>query len=114
MNTTFEHNNGQSAYPHLPTNFLAPSVLTFEWMDATDDDWMHSTELQMGNAIVAVANSEGQDLGLPDGILYPNYAAPDQGGQFLFGDNLSKLRQIQLKYDPTDVNALTGGWKFTQ
>jgi hypothetical protein len=113
MNTTFQHNSGPSAYPHLPNNFLAPSVLTFEWIDPTQDDWMHSVETQIGNAIVAVAQSEHQDLGLPDGILYPNYAAPDQGGRFLFGDNLPKLRSIQKKYDPQNVNALTGGWKFT-
>jgi hypothetical protein len=41
-----------------------------------------------------------------------NYASPDVPPHELWGDQAAKLKALVKKYDPKDLNSLTGGWKF--
>lgn len=58
------------------------------------------------------AAGSSQDVGPPDGILYPNYASSDQPSVLFFGRNMSVLEKIQQKYDPKGVTKLTTGFRF--
>ena len=115
LSTIFQHQNGPSAYVHKADNFFAPSVVTAQWADASQDDWFHNMLKQVNMAIVDFATSRSggsQDVGFPDGILYPNYAAYDTPAVQLWGDNIPALKKIVQKYDPKGLTQLTGGWKF--
>ena len=44
--------------------------------------------------------------------LLQNYATPDVPPSELFGNQTQQLKGLVKKYDPKDLNSLTGGWKF--
>ena len=44
--------------------------------------------------------------------LLQNYASPDVPPHELWGDQIGQLKALVKKYDPKDLNSLTGGWKF--
>jgi hypothetical protein len=44
--------------------------------------------------------------------LLQNYASSDVPPSELWGDQIQQMKAIVNKYDPKDLNSLTGGWKF--
>ncbi|EIN11992.1 FAD-binding domain-containing protein [Punctularia strigosozonata HHB-11173 SS5] len=109
--TIFSHHAGQpTAYVHDPDNVAFPSLVIASWDDVSEDAHIQGVLKGIDESVVAFGNSEGQNLNST--FLYPNYASFDTPSERLFGDQIPRLRQIQLEVDPTGLTNLTGGWKF--
>lgn len=51
-------------------------------------------------------------VGAPDVAMYPNYAHWTNSPEEIYGSALSKLRELQMVYDPHGLMKRAGGFKF--
>ncbi|CEL58450.1 hypothetical protein RSOLAG1IB_08557 [Rhizoctonia solani AG-1 IB] len=98
------------AYPH--DDFLVPLNLYYAWLSESQDKWYHSTLEDSARVIREQAISEGQDIGGAKQIKYGNYASATEDLASLYGPNLGRLKTIKAKYDPANIMALAGGYRF--
>ncbi|EUC62597.1 FAD-dependent oxidoreductase, putative [Rhizoctonia solani AG-3 Rhs1AP] len=98
------------AYPH--DDFLAPLNLYFAWFGDAFDDWYHSALEESTRVIREQAIAEGQDIAGVKQIKYGNYAPATEDLSSLYGPNLERLKVIKAIYDPKNVMALAGGYRF--
>ncbi|KAK7039164.1 hypothetical protein VNI00_010068 [Paramarasmius palmivorus] len=97
----------------LFATFFAPSVVRIYWLDESQDQWFHDTLMEINDNVAnCAASADGGPVLPPDVMLYPNYAAFDTPTSSLFGPNLPRSREIQIKYDPNGATKLTSGWEF--
>jgi len=107
----FQNSKG-GAYPHSPELPLLPLALAWQWVDPTADAFIASAMKQSAATILRAAVSEGQPVGGAAQIKYPNYALADTPLENLYGPNVARLRAIKQHYDPRNIMALAGGFKF--
>ena len=132
----FAHSRG-GAYQHQPGQLQTPafpylwytsdiSVPYGAWTDfypvrikKADSSGRTETEKELWqsyakelNTLTSVVREKAFTLGLskPSDPLYPNYVNDNTDIKAVYGDNLSKLREIAAKYDPEQVMTLTGGF----
>ncbi|CAE6360683.1 unnamed protein product [Rhizoctonia solani] len=98
------------AYPH--DDFLAPLNLYYAWVGESEDEWYHAALEESTRFIREQAIAEGQDIGGAKQIKYGNYASATEDLASLYGPNLDRLKTIKNKYDPKNVMALAGGYRF--
>ncbi|KAL5476868.1 hypothetical protein ACEPAI_3054 [Sanghuangporus weigelae] len=107
------------AYPHFPDRELTPAcpfiVYSANASDPLDvqqarHDYFVSELKSFAHLIQAKAVDEG--VSRWDDILYPNYALVDTPLEFVYGENVPRLREIAAKYDPERLMTLTGGFRF--
>ncbi|KAH7334975.1 FAD-binding domain-containing protein [Rhizoctonia solani] len=98
------------AYPH--DDFLAPLNLYFAWSGDSNDDWYLAALEESTRVIREQAIAEGQDIAGAKQIKYGNYASATEDLSSLYGPNLERLKAIKAKYDPNNVMALAGGYRF--
>ncbi|CAF1050641.1 unnamed protein product [Rotaria sordida] len=101
------------AYPHVASSApLFPLDIQFNWALSSDDDVFIDRLKSTTNTILKAALNDGQDVGGPKQILYPNYALEDTPLEQMYGKNVPKLRRIRKAWDPNNVMCLSGGFKF--
>lgn len=110
LDTIFTFNTTPTAYPPDRSRALLPFNLYFGWVTPDGDDAFVQAIDDAAKAIEAAANANGQNVG--DAALYPNYALSDTPIERMYGSNLPRLKEIKALYDPENVMALAGGWKF--
>ena len=89
---------------------IFPSVLTFQWSNASLDEAMAFALRNMSGTIHAAALADGQNVS--HAAVYVNYALFGTPLKEMYGGNVERLRKIRAAIDPEDVMGLTGGWKF--
>ncbi|KZT64214.1 FAD dependent oxidoreductase [Daedalea quercina L-15889] len=99
-----------SAWPPTRSQGFMPVNIYYAWSLNTSDSLINSVMQESAHHLTQVAISEGQDVG--NTPLYPNYAIYDTALSSMYGDNVARLQAIQAQYDPDNVMALAGGWKF--
>ena len=75
------------------------------------DDIMHDSIRQSTKYLENLAVSQGQ-ASVDTASPYHNYAIFDTPVSRIYGDNLSRLRSIKAKVDPSNVMGLAGGFKI--
>ncbi|KAH9931579.1 FAD-binding domain-containing protein [Fomitopsis serialis] len=99
-----------SAWPPTRTQGFMPINIYYAWSLEASDSLINSVMQESARYLTQVAISEGQDIA--NTPLYPNYAIYDSALSSLYGDNVASLQAIKAQYDPDNVMALAGGWKF--
>ncbi|ESK84493.1 FAD-binding domain-containing protein [Moniliophthora roreri MCA 2997] len=99
-----------SAYPHPSDRFVCPSVIELDWQDPASDEFFVNLVAETQQAIQTRAIQEGQSS--PNAILYNNYAPANTPLELIYGDNLSRLREVKRRVDPENVMGLAGGFKI--
>lgn len=108
-------NYPSSAWPATRGFVVLPAVIYAGWNLSTADAAVVAAVRASGVRIRAKAVELGQKkaaVGYNGTSKYPNYSAGWTTGQELFGANVEKLREVKRRWDPRDVMALTGGFKF--
>ena len=110
----FEHDyltHGEpSAYPPNRSLAVLPSSITFFWTNASAEGHMADALRLSAASLVEAGIKDGQDL--KKAAPYINYALFGTPLEKMYGQNLKRLREIRVEYDPKDVMGLAGGWKF--
>jgi hypothetical protein len=107
----YTHNENPTAYPYTRSRFFSPFNIYFSWLLPTDDSLFQRAVLESAQALLDVAQAEGQSNlgGVP---LYPNYAAGSTPVEVIYGDYLDELRVLKARVDPDNVMGLAGGFKL--
>ncbi|CAF1054790.1 unnamed protein product [Rotaria sordida] len=101
------------AYPHMASiTPLFPVNIQVGWALAVHDNAFIAKIKSMTAAVLKAALDDGQDVGGPKQILYPNYALPDTPLEQLYGSNVSRLQSIRQAWDPNNVMNLTERFKL--
>lgn len=90
---------------------LAILHITVSWSSVADDQTVNSAVRNL----VATIQREAEELNALDPFLYINYAAPWQRPIASYGgDNLERLRDVQMSYDPELIftHRVPGGFKM--
>ncbi|KAG9119994.1 hypothetical protein FRC07_004700 [Ceratobasidium sp. 392] len=98
------------AYPH--DDYLIPLNLYFAWQGELNDKFFIDALKESTRVIYDQAVAEGQDIAGAKQIKYGNYAAAAENLESIYGANLARLRTIKSQYDPQNVMALAGGYRF--
>jgi len=99
-----------SAYPPDRSRNFFPSFLAFTWSNSTLDKTMTHAIRESADSLRAAALRDGQDVEHAE--VYPNYALFDTPLEDMYGQNVPRLRALRRAFDPEDVMALAGGFKF--
>lgn len=105
----FSHGSG-SAYPPDRTRGLLPLNIYFAWGLKIFDPTMYDAIVQSTKTITAAAIADGQDIA--DASIYGNYALYDTPLENIYGGNVDRLKSIKQTFDPENIMALAGGFKF--
>lgn len=90
---------------------LAILHVTVSWSSAADDQTVNSAVRDL----VAMIQRDAEELDALDPFLYINYSAPWQRPIVSYGgDNLERLRDVQISYDPELIftHRVPGGYKI--
>ncbi|KAH9930868.1 FAD-binding domain-containing protein [Fomitopsis serialis] len=107
---TYLSHGSDSAWPPSRATGLLPLNIYYSWWYPESDALVNRVMLQSAEYLTQFAVSQGQDVA--DVSLYPNYAIWNTTVERLYGGNLARLQSIKAEYDPNNVMALAGGWKF--
>ncbi len=111
LSSIFSHGGANSsAYPAERSKGLLPLNIYYAYGSELADEIFYDAARQSAVHLVAVAKSEGQDVG--EAPLYGNYAMFDTPLERIYGANVDGLRAVKARYDPNGVMNLAGGFKF--
>ncbi|TFY62863.1 hypothetical protein EVJ58_g3592 [Rhodofomes roseus] len=99
-----------SAWPPTRSQGFMPINIYYAWSLEASDSLINSVMQESARYLTQVAISQGQDVA--NTPHYPNYAIYDTALSTMYGDNVASLQAIKAQYDPDNVMALAGGWKF--
>ncbi|KAI0260002.1 FAD-binding domain-containing protein [Gloeopeniophorella convolvens] len=101
---------GPSAYPPSRSQLFLPSSIYFGVTDESLDKKVRDAMRTSARTLHEIGIKEGQKL--QDASPYVNYALIGTPLEWMYGQNLPRLRELRQKYDPDDIMRLAGGWKF--
>jgi len=107
--TLFSHGT-PSAYPPDRSHVVFPSIITYQWSNASLDATVARALRQNTDQARAAVVADGQNVS--HAAIYVNYALFDTPLKDMYGANVPRLRKIRAKIDPEDVMGLAGGFKF--
>lgn len=87
-----------------------PVNIYYAWGLGSSDTLINGVMQESARHLTEVAIGEGQEVA--NTPLYPNYAIYDTPLERMYGGNVAKLQTIKAQYDPDNIMALAGGWKF--
>ena len=108
----FDFSQG-GAYPHASSATpLLPINIQFGWQLPINNQFFVDEIQVLANSLLQTAVEDGQDVGSPKQIRYPNYALDTTPLAEMYGENVVRLRTIRQSWEPDNVMNLTGGFKF--
>ncbi|KAH9842438.1 FAD dependent oxidoreductase [Rhodofomes roseus] len=107
---TYLSYGSDTAWPPSRATALLPLNIYYSWYYEESDARANEVMVQSAEYLTQFAVSQGQDVA--DVSLYPNYAIWNTTVERIYGGNLARLQSIKAEYDPNNVMALAGGWKF--
>lgn len=107
---TYLSHGSDTAWPPSRDVSLLPLNIYYSWWNSDSDARVNEVMLQSAEYLTQVAVSQGQPIA--DLTLYPNYAIQNTTVERLYQGNLPRLQSIKAQYDPNNVMARAGGWKF--
>ncbi|EPS98357.1 hypothetical protein FOMPIDRAFT_83615 [Fomitopsis schrenkii] len=107
--TYFSHGS-DTAWPPSRDVSLLPLNIYYSWWSADSDARVNEVMVQSADYLTQFVVSQGQPVA--DLTLYPNYAIRNATVERLYQGNLPRLQSIKTQYDPNNVMARAGGWKF--
>lgn len=87
-----------------------PVNIYYAWGLESSDTLINGVMQESTRHLTEVAIGESQDVA--NTPLYPNYAIYDTPLASMYGSNVARLQAIKAQYDPGNIMALAGGWKF--
>jgi len=115
LQSYLSHANSPSAFPsptaRRPGNAPNPLLVYFAWSDPRYDNVFIAAVEESANRLAAAANAEGLLADTPS-ALYGNYANGKTALDSIYGENLSLLRKLAAKFDPSKVMSLAGGFRL--